>query len=186
MNNWYILVTLFLSSSYCFAAVPTWKMLPAQSHIQFTGIQNDSPVSGEFKKFTADIRFDPNQLGESHVKVMIDMNSIYASYAEIVSTLKTTAWFDAINFPTAVFESTEFSKISNNTYSVKGNLTIRDKTAPVTLTFNGSASTGNIAQVMGSTEVKRSVYGVGSGEWADTSLVKDNVKINFVIAAARQ
>ena len=50
--------------------------------------QNNSPVTGQFKNFTADIAFHPDALDQSKIRVDVDTNSVAASYNEVPATLK--------------------------------------------------------------------------------------------------
>lgn len=176
---------LFLSFS-SFAAVPTWQIIPNESHLTFTATQNGAPVSGEFKTFSGDIAVDPNQLNASHVKVIVDVASVTSSYQQVADTLKSSDWFDVKIFPQAIFEAHEFSKTGDKTYQVKGILTIRNKTVPITLDVTQEEYSSSKAKVNGNTTIKRSVFGVGQGEWAATDTIKDEVQINFVLSVVKK
>lgn len=168
------------------AAVPTWDIIPKQSSLKFTATQNDAPVTGEFKSFKGEIQFDPTQLDASSVRVVVDMNSLNTSYSDLTSTLVTSNWFNIKVFPTAEFKANHFTKIADDTYKADGTLTIRDKSQPVTLTFTAKESPKNMAVVQGTTTLKRSAFGVGQGEWASTSEVKDPVQVSFSIVAVKK
>lgn len=180
----WILLVLLTAMSH--AAVAEWQIVPNESSITFTGIQNGAPASGSFKKFTGEIHLDPNQLSESKVRIEIDMNSVATSYSTFTSTLLTSDWFDVKKFPKAIFEATHFTKTANNTYQVSGTLTIRDKTLPITLTMDTESLSNTKGRVKGKVTIKRLDYNVGQGEWADTSLVKNEVEVNFSITATKK
>jgi polyisoprenoid-binding protein YceI len=169
--------TLLLMPCLCFSTV--WKILPEKSSLTFTATQNNAPVSGNFKTFTADIDFDPAKLNTSHATVSVDINSVTASYQELVTTLLGADWFNAKQYPKAIFKSTSIAKVKDNDYQVQGNLSIRDKTIPVTVFFNLKKYTGNSAVFVGHASLKRLLFGVGQGDWAKTDQVKDDVEVNF-------
>ena len=181
-----LLLLLLFVPGIVLALVPTWQIIPNESSITFTGIQNDAPASGKFNKFTGEIKFDPDQLNASKVRIVIDMNSVSTSYSTFTSTLLTTDWFNVHNFPQAIFEATHFIKIDENKYQATGMLTIRDKKVPVTLTFVSEKLSPTKVNVKGNTTLKRTMFGVGQGQWADTNAVKDDVQVNFIITAARK
>src|SRR6185369_17530280 len=54
---------------------PRWTIDAKMSRITFTGWQMGAPSKGEFKKFSADIRFDPANLAASAVDVTIETAS---------------------------------------------------------------------------------------------------------------
>ncbi len=185
LNKFVFIITVLFSSSLSYAAAPKWQIIPDKSSITFTATQNDAPVTGEFKSFTGDINFDPEQLSISNVAIVVDITSVKTSYAEIAKTLLSPEWFDAKTFPKATFKATSFSKIGDNNYQANGTLTIRDKTSAVTLTFTLQPVTKTTTIAKGETKIQRSTFGIGRGEWASTDNVKDEVKIDFTLAASR-
>lgn len=180
----YLMLLLFLPVM-AFAAAPAWKIVPKDSNITFTATQNGAPVTGLFKNFTGDINFDPSQLSTSNVKIVIDVSSISDAYNQLADTLKGKDWFDATTYPQATFKSSEFTKTGDKTYQVKGTLTIRDKTLPTTLNVTQEEYSATKAVMKGTTTIKRTSFGVGQGEWADTKAIKDDVKIDFTITAQK-
>jgi len=168
------------------ADVPTWQIVPNESHLTFTATQNNAPVTGEFKKFSGDIHFDPDQLNASHVKITVDVNSISDPYHQLSDTLITPDWFDTKDFPKAVFQSNHFTKTGDKTYQAEGTLTLRNITLPITLSFTQEQYTPTQARIKGTATLKRTPFHVGQGEWSDTKAVKDEVTINFEITAVKK
>jgi polyisoprenoid-binding protein YceI len=168
------------------AALPIWQIVPAESSLKFTATQNGSPLSGEFKKFDGDISYAPDQLAGSFIKINVDISSVSDALNQIADTLKSAEWFNTKVFPQAVFQSTEFSKTGDKTFQVKGKLTIRDKTLPVTLNVKEVEYSASKAHMEGTTTIKRTAFGVGQGEWAGTTAIKDDVKIDFVVVATKK
>lgn len=177
---------IFLNSLIYASNSPEWEIVPSQSEITFTGTQNGAPVTGRFKKFTGQIFVDPVNYKASSIHMTIDMNSISAPFEDIVTTLASPDWFNVKLFPNAEFKATKFNKLNDKTYETDGTLTIRDKSAPVTLKFVVDQISKDQALVEGSTTVKRSVFGVGQGEWASTDEIQDDVIIRFKISAIRK
>ncbi|KTC78636.1 YceI family protein [Legionella cincinnatiensis] len=168
------------------AAVPQWEIVPDESQLTFTATQNGAPVTGQFKTFSGTILVDPNDLKHSSIDIIVDINSVSASYAELKSTLLTPDWFNPKVFPKAEFKSNQIEKTGNNTYKAVGTLTIRDKTEPVTLNFTGDQSDPNKGIVTGNTVIKRTQFGVGQGDWSKTNEIKDEVTINFKVVGVKK
>lgn len=181
-----ILIAFVIMPVLTNAAVPEWEIIPTQSQLSFIATQNAAPVTGEFKSYTGNISFDVNDLKNSKADIIIDITSISASYADLTATLITPDWFNAKAFPKAEFKTTEFSKTGDKTYQAVGNLTIRDKTQPVTLVFTAEEAPKDMITVEGSTQFKRSSFGVGQGEWASTNEVKDEVSVKFKLVAKKK
>ena len=167
-------------------AVTAWQIVPSDSSLTFTATQNDAPVTGKFKTFSGEINFDLDQLSTSNVKIIVDMSSVTDAYNELSDTLEASDWFNVKLFPQAIFQAKEFTKTGEKTYEAKGTLTIRDKTLPITLTFTQEEYSQTKARMKGGAVIKRTAFGVGQGEWADTKAVKDDVKIDFTIVAVKK
>jgi len=185
MKQLFILLTATSIATTTFAASPSWKLKPTESSITFTATQNNAPVSGKFTTFTGDIAFSPDQLNDSKATITVDMNSVTTSYALVGETLKTEDWFDVKKFPKAVFKSTSITKTSDKTFQVNGTLTIRDKTVPTVLKLTQEKFSATEAKFTGSTTLKRTAFGIGSGEWSKTDDVKDDVTVQFTVSATK-
>jgi polyisoprenoid-binding protein YceI len=189
IKNWRMplsLTAFLLCFSLGVTATPvSWQIEPNESEITFTGTQNGAPVSGNFKQFSGTIMFDPNDLKSSSINIIVDINSVITSYAELKDTLLNSDWFDAKAFPKAEFKSSEIDRVNDKEFAAKGTLTIRDKSQPIVLIFTESES-GSKATASGSTSIKRTAFGVGQGEWSGTGQVKDDVMINFKVVATKK
>ena len=185
-KKWIFTLIASLIPMICLAEATSWEIIPKESSLSFTATQNDAPVTGEFKTFSGKILVDPQNYKNSSIDIIVDISSLSASYSELVSTLVTPDWFNAKLFPKAEFKATEFEKTGDKTYQAKGTLRIRDKSAPVVLTFTAEQPSPEKGIVKGSTVIKRTAFGVGQGDWADTNSVKDDVKINFTVTAVKK
>jgi polyisoprenoid-binding protein YceI len=163
------------------AAQAEQKLLPAQSEIGFVSKQMGVPVEGRFKKFDAQIAFDPTKPEASKIAFTIDTGSATVGAPESDAELPKAAWFNVPKFPQATFQSSAVKGLGGGKFEVAGKLSIkgnvRDVVVPVTLTQNGATTTAN-----GAFAIKRLVFKIGDGEWADTSMVADDVQVKFKLA----
>lgn len=181
----FVLLTILFIPSVAIATAPKWNIVQSDSTLTFTATQNNAPVTGSFKNFSGIIFFDPSQLKDSNVRIVVEIGSISTSYGEVADTLKTPDWFNATAFPQAIFKAHSFTKTGNNTYQADGTLTIRDKTLPVKLTFSLEEYSDTHARAKGTTTIKRTLFGLGKGEWAKTSDIKDDVQVSFELIATK-
>ena len=173
-----------LSSLALLVAVPAHAqqaLQPAQSSIQFTAKQMGVPLEGHFKKFGAQIAFDPAKLATSRIAFTVDTGSATLGSRETDAALPKPAWFNVPQFPQATFQSSSIKALGGGKFDVAGKLTIkgqsRDVTVPVTLTQSGATTTAS-----GTLALKRLAYKIGENEWADTSMVADDVQVQFKLA----
>lgn len=157
------------------------KLVPAQSEIAFVSKQLGVPVDGHFKKFDAQVAFDPKQPAAGKIAFSIDVASATLGVPEADAELPTPTWFNAAKFPKASFESTAIKALGGGKFEVAGKLAIkgnsRDIVVPVTLTQAGATSTAT-----GSFPMQRLAFKIGDGEWADTSMVANDVQVKFKLA----
>ena len=154
------------------------KLLPAQSDIGFTFKQMGVPVDGRFKKFDAQITFDATKLATSNVTFTVDIASATLGAPEIDAELPKAPWFNTAKFPQASFASSAFKSLGGGKYEVAGKLSVKGQTqqvvVPITMTQVGANTTA-----VGVFPVKRLAFKIGENEWADTSMVADDVQVKF-------
>lgn len=157
------------------------KLVPTQSEITFVSKQMGVPIDGRFKKFDAVIKFDPAKLTTSSVEFMVDVGSATVGSPDADSELPKATWFNAVKFPQATFKSKSIKALGGGKFEVQGALTIKgvahDVTVPVVFAQTTTATTA-----MGAFAIKRLTYKIGENEWADTSMVADDVQVKFKIA----
>ncbi|MBC08529.1 YceI family protein [Thalassospira sp.] len=178
------LATTLAGFSGAVHAADPWVVEANDSEIEFKGTQLGAEFEGEFKSFTAEIVFSPDDLAGSSVEVLIDIASVDTENGDRDSQIVSPDWFDAAQWPTAKFATKSFSEIAPGKYEAVADLTIRDVTREVTLPFDLEIK-GNEAEAKGTVTINRTDFGVGQGQWADTSQVGDPVTIEIEIEAKR-
>jgi polyisoprenoid-binding protein YceI len=170
-----------LLSAAALPAAAQQKLLPAQSEIAFEIRQMGVPVQGHFKKFDAQIDFDPAKLTTSKVNFNVDIGSATLGSPEMDFELPKATWFNAAQFPQARFTSSAFKALGGGKYEVAGKLAIKGQTREVTVPLAMTQS-GAVTTATGMLPIKRLAFKIGDGEWADTSMVADDVQVRFKLA----
>ncbi len=154
------------------------KLVPAQSEIVFQVKQSGVPIDGRFRTFDAQVALDPKAPQTGTVMISIDTASATVGFAESDAELPRPAWFSAQKFPRAVFQSSAIKANGPGRLQVAGKLTIKgtsqDLVVPVTIVQAGALSTAS-----GEFVVKRLDFKIGENEWADLSLVANDVRVKF-------
>jgi polyisoprenoid-binding protein YceI len=177
----YLLVLTLVCGSVALAATK-WTLQPKESKLTFVGTQAGAEFAGTFERFTADIKFDPQDLAGSRFDVKIDMASVNSRDSERDDTVKSDDLFAVKQFPTAHYVAERFTAGSKggNKFTGTGKLTLRNVTRDVPIEFTFEKKDGS-AWLKGSAQLKRLDFGVGQGDWKDTSTVANEVKVNFVL-----
>lgn len=173
------LYTLLLAALVTAAPVlAQQKLVPAQSEIVFVSKQMGVPVEGRFRKFDAQIAFDPAKLQTSKIAFTVDTGSATLGVPEADSELPKPVWFNVPGFPQATFQSSAIKALGGGRFDVAGKLTIKGRSqelvVPVALTQSGASTTAS-----GSFVIKRLVFAIGENQWSDTSMVADDVQVRF-------
>jgi polyisoprenoid-binding protein YceI len=161
-------------------AAAQWNMQPKDSKLTFVGVQAGAEFEGSFDKFTADIRFNEQDLAASRFDVKIDTGSVNTRDGERDGIIKGPDLFDSKRFPGAHFVADQFTSKGGGKYAATGKLTLRDVTKDVPIEFTFENKGGN-AWLKGSARLKRLDFGVGQGDWKDTSTVGNDVQVRFAL-----
>ena len=106
-----------------------WKLDKSHAHATFMADHlGFSTVQGQFRKFDAEIDFDPDNIESATVKVVIDAKSLDTGWKARDKHVRSKDFLDVKNHPTITFESTAVRLTGENTADVTGDLTIRGVT----------------------------------------------------------
>ncbi len=154
------------------------QLVAAGSEIGFTTRQMGVPVDGKFVKFSAQIALDPKNPQAGSVAFLIDTGSARFGSAELDAEVPKATWLNVPQFPQASFQSSAIKSSAPGRFEVAGKLSIkgvvRDLVVPVQVTQTGATSTASGAFV-----IKRLEFKVGEADWADTSMLANDIQVRF-------
>ena len=154
------------------------QLVAADSEIGFTTKQMGVPVDGKFGKFSAQITLDPKKPETGSVAFVIDTGSARFGSAELDAEVPKTTWLNVPKFPQATFQSNAVKAAGPGKFEVAGKLSIkgsvRDVVVPVAVTQSAGTSTAS-----GAFTIKRLDFKVGEAEWADTSMLANDIQVRF-------
>ncbi|BCK87362.1 protein YceI [Sideroxyarcus emersonii] len=154
------------------------QVQPSESAVTFGFTQMGVPLEGKFNQFSAQIYFDPAKLAKAQARIDINVSSIDTGSAEGNEEVVGKKWFNAKDYPTASFVSTDLKALGGNRYQATGKLSIKGRTLDVTtpVTFQANGTHGSFD---GAFTIKRLDYMIGEGEWTDVSSVANEIQIKF-------
>lgn len=164
-------------------SAPAWRVDHQASSLGFLFRQSGSEYEGRFAEWSAEIAFDPEDLPASAVEVTIDLASADTGSEDRDQLLRSAPLFDVASHPEGRFRSSEIVAAGEG-YEARGELTLRGVTREVVLPFTLAIEAG-VAEAAGRLEIRRLDYGIGQGQWQDTSMVADPVAIVFELRAER-
>lgn len=159
------------------------QLVAAGSEIAFTTKQMGVPVEGKFSRFSAQIALDPRKPETGTVSFTIDTGSARFGSAELDAEVPKATWLSVPKFPQASFQSSGVKAAGAGRFEVAGKLSIkgsvRDVTVPVQVTQAAGTSTAS-----GTFTIKRLDFKVGEDEWADTSMLANEIQVRFKLVLA--
>jgi polyisoprenoid-binding protein YceI len=166
------------------AAPPAWIVDKNTSALRFTSSMAGESFSGAFRRWDADIRFDPANLPASSVTATIDVGSAATGNPDRDQALPTDTFLDAPAFPKATFVARHFTALGGGRYQADGVLTLRGISKPLSLPFT-LAVQGALAKMAGQVAINRLAFGVGQGEFKATTAIPAAVTVSVAILARR-
>lgn len=166
------------------AAAPAWAVDAHGSRLRFVATMGGQAFTGQFRRWTASIRFDPKALAASRVQVVVDTGSATTADATRDEALPTADWFSVNAFPRATFTAARFVDGGGGRYQAIGTLSVRGVARPATLPFT-LAIQGDRATMQGALVLDRRAFGVGQGQFATGDTVGVQVKVVVRVVATR-
>lgn len=162
-----------------------WAVRAEESRVGFVATQLGSPIEGVFRRFEAEIAFDPDDLGNSRAVVIIDTASLDTGEDDRDKVAKGPDFFAVADHAAARFETSTITRQGDGGYVAEGTLTIKDMAKPITLPFELDIADG-VARMQARLVVRRLDYALGTGEWATNGAVGETVEIRLVMVADRR
>ena len=161
-----------------------WEVNRGASEIGFSGTHAGRAFNGTFEQWTSRIRFDPNNLAQSRIIVVVDTASATTGDRVQETTLENAEWFDSENHRFARFTSNNITARGGDRYSARGTLEIRGARVPVTLPFTATIS-GNNARASGTLSLDRIALGMGTKSDPKAEWVSRNINLTVRVAATK-
>ncbi len=146
------------------------------SQLTFAGSYDGETIAGKFEKFSGTLKLDFAQAKDASFDVSIAVASLNTDYQERDDTLRGEGWFEADKFPTARFVSAGACTLAAAKLSCPGTFTLRGVSKTLALVVQIDAKTQTL---LGSANVNRRDFGVGSGDWDEAGVIGDAVKVEF-------
>lgn len=178
-SAWLALVVMGWTAPAAQAQTPTpAKLVAAQSELRFQIKQSGVPVEGKFARFDAQLALDPKAPQTGSVTLSIDSASATVGFAESDAELPGAKWFNSARFPRATFQSSAIKGLGSGRFEVVGKLAIKGATQDLVVPV-GIVQSGAFSTATGEFVVKRLDFKIGESEWADVSLVANDVRVRF-------
>ncbi|MDX6268006.1 MAG: hypothetical protein QOD70_2746 [Frankiales bacterium] len=149
-------------------------------------------VRGSFEDFEGTAHLDFEDPTKSTAEVTFQIASVNTGQKQRDDHLRTNDFFDAPSHPTGKFVSTSVVKKGDDEYEMTGDLTLKDVTRPVTITWEPTGTAkdpyGNIrAGFEGRSTISRKDWGIEYNAALETGgvLISDKINLEFDVSAVK-
>jgi polyisoprenoid-binding protein YceI len=172
------------------AGAAQWQVEPSKSSLGFVLTWDKEPFKAEFKKWSADVDFDPADLAHAKANVVIDIASLVSEDPVNDKYRNGPNGLDAAHFAQARFVTKSFRATTPGHYEATADLSIRGIAKEVKLPF-ALTMTGNTAHMTGELILSRIDFGVGTGatfgiDWSSERTVLHAVKVVVDLTATKK
>ena len=171
----------------------TYTVDPTHSRLGFTARHAMvTKVRGSFETFEGTAQLDFAEPTNSSATLSFDIDSINTGQAQRDGHLRTNDFFDSATHPKGTFTSTSVKKVDDSTYEMTGDLTLKNVTKPVTITWESAGSAtdpfGNLRLGFeGHATISRKDWGISYNAALEAGgvLVSDKINLEFDVSAIK-
>lgn len=152
-------------------------IVPDKSNVTFSYKQMGVAMDGKFKKFNAQVNFDPTKAEKASGRLDIELASIDTGSAEADQEVVGKAWFNVTAHPKASFVLQSIKPTGAYQYEAVGQLTIKGQTRELRMPLKLSPP----STLAGSFVLKRADFGIGEGMWSKFDVVANDITVQFTL-----
>ena len=135
-------------------------------------------VKGTFNTIEGFIELDVNQKENNKAIFYVEVKDLDMNYTKYKDLLLSNIFFDARQFPKAVVDTKKFSYVDESELAFDVELTIKGKSELVPLKINVKRLAEELVQIQTELIFSRTTFDIGIGNWKNTSILKDKVKLS--------
>ena len=177
--KFFLFIFLFISSSNITYASERWVLDKTLSTIEFElPVLFAKNVKGRFNTIEGFVELDVDQKENNKAIFYVEVNDIDMNYIKYKDLLLSNVFFDVQQFPKAVVDTKKFSYLNETELTLDVELTIKGKSETVPLSLNVKRLAEELVQIKCELIFSRTSFEIGIGNWKNTSILKDKVKLH--------
>ncbi|MDH6137759.1 polyisoprenoid-binding protein YceI [Kitasatospora sp. MAA4] len=166
-----------MTSSLTDLAPGSWVLDPAGSAVRFrhSAMWGLATVKGEFARIEGHGEL-PAGGGPAHGRIAIDAASLDTRNARRDTHLRSADFFDVQAHPQLVFDAQSVTASGADTAAIKGTLTVRGTTKPLSFTAHATEATADAVTLAAEVKVDRADFGL---TWNKAGVIKGPATISI-------
>ncbi len=181
VKKFYLLLILLFLSSYI-QANEKWVIDKNLSEITFeVPVLFATNVSGKFKNFNGFVEIDVKNKKNNKAILSVEIESLETNYEKYRDLILGPKFFDFSNYPIGVLDTKKFSYQNEKKLKLNIELTIKGISKVIETELAIKRLAADIVQIKGKLEFNRNDFEIGTGNWKNTTILKNKIKINSSI-----
>jgi len=168
----------FTISNFSFAS-ERWLVDETLSTIEFElPVLFAKNVKGTFNSIDGYVEIDTNTKKNNKAIFSVLIEDIEINYSKYKDLVLSDIFFDDTNFPKAVLDTKKFSYTDEDEIEIEVELSIKGKNQMIPIIINIIQLAEEVVQIQSELIFSRNSFNIGTGNWRNTAILKDNVKLN--------
>ena len=176
-----VIFSLFFIFLYCkqSAANDLWTIDKNISSIEFeVPVLFTKNVIGKFNEFDGFVSLDLSNQNNNKALINVRIDSLDINYKRYKDLVLSEVFFDTKKFPLGLIDTNNFKfQYGDKKINLLGELTIKDKSQNIPIDIELIKLGSELVQVKSEISFSRNDFGIGIGNWKNTAILKDKIKI---------
>ncbi|PIP80508.1 MAG: hypothetical protein COW84_04870 [Gammaproteobacteria bacterium CG22_combo_CG10-13_8_21_14_all_40_8] len=168
--------------------LPTWLIDAEASSLKAIASADGTQIVVNFPIIHGELSLQKDDLVHSFLNVKIDIASLTTDSKDNQILLLSPLFFLSDKFPTAIFHSQNILWLKDQ-FQITGNLELNGISHQVMINVEihqPDKKANSQTTAVGTAKIQRLDFNIGTGEWADTASLKNEVDISFTCTLAIQ
>ena len=174
----YLVLILSCFSSYGIAK-ERWILDKKISEITFeVPVLLAKNVMGKFNTFDGFVEIDTLDQKNNKAILSVNINSLEMNYKKYKNLILSDIFFNSDKYPIGVVDTKKFAYNNEEKLNLDIELTIKGITRLVNTELLVIRLTNDLVQIKSELKFSRNDFNIGTGNWKNTTILKDKIKIN--------
>ena len=174
----YLILILSCFSSYSIAK-ERWILDNKISEITFeVPVLFAENVMGKFNTIDGFVEIDTLDKKNNKAILSVNINSLEMNYKKYKNLILSDIFFNSDKYPIGVIDTKKFSYNNEEKLNLDIELTIKGTTRVVNTELLVIKLTNDLVQIKSELKFSRNDFNIGTGNWKNTTILKDKIKIN--------
>ena len=174
----YLILILSCFSSYSIAK-ERWILDKKISEITFeVPVLLAENVIGKFNTIDGFVEIDTLDQKNNKAILSVSINSLEMNYKKYKNLILSDIFFNSDKYPIGVIDTKKFSYNNEEKLNLDIELTIKGTTRVVNTELLVIKLTNDLVQIKSELKFSRNDFNIGTGNWKNTTILKDKIKIN--------